>query len=135
MQIEPPSSRDRDLDETLIPLINVVFLMLIFFMLAGRITAPDALSVEPPESRTATPMVAGETTLLIGVDGRMALDGEILAEGALPLPAQILEADAPPLRIKTDAELPVAELQRVLRQLRQAGVARIELLTLPAGNP
>jgi len=132
--VEPRSPRTQDLDETLIPLINVVFLMLIFFMLAGRITAPDALPVAPPESRSAGPGTAGETTLIIGVDGRMALDGKILDGGELPLSAEALAMDAPPLRIKADAGLPVAELQRVLRQLRQAGVARIELLTLPAGD-
>lgn len=135
MRIEAPPARQRDLDDSLIPLINVVFLMLIFFMLAGHISAPDVLPVEPPESRSAVSTEPDVGTLLVGLDGQIALDGEILSSGILSLPSELLVADAPPLRIKTDAALPMASLQRVLQQLRQAGVTQVELLTLPAGEP
>ena len=37
-------------DDALIPLINIVFLMLIFFMVAGQISKSDAAFVSPPES-------------------------------------------------------------------------------------
>ena len=48
MRFEPP--RPRNEDERILPLINVVFLLLIFFMLAGRLSASDPFQVEPPRS-------------------------------------------------------------------------------------
>ncbi|MEL7528591.1 MAG: biopolymer transporter ExbD, partial [Pseudomonadota bacterium] len=38
----------RDPPENTIPLINVVFLMLIFFLFAGSIARDDARKIEPP---------------------------------------------------------------------------------------
>ncbi len=49
MDIVTNTSRaSKELD--LIPLINIVFLILIFFMLTGSITATDPLAVEPVQS-------------------------------------------------------------------------------------
>ncbi|MAZ88646.1 MAG: hypothetical protein CL693_13480 [Cellvibrionaceae bacterium] len=38
-------------DSNMIPLINIVFLMLIFFMVAGKIAARDAADFEPLKPR------------------------------------------------------------------------------------
>jgi biopolymer transport protein ExbD len=40
--------KKNDSDDNLIPLINVVFLMLIFFMVAGQIQKSDAIKLQPP---------------------------------------------------------------------------------------
>ncbi|MCG8693196.1 MAG: biopolymer transporter ExbD, partial [Minwuiales bacterium] len=48
------TSRRSD-DDRILPLINVVFLLLIFFMLAGRLSAGDPFRVDPPASVSADP--------------------------------------------------------------------------------
>lgn len=47
MNIKRGSAPAASNDDHLIPLINVVFLMLIFFMLAGQIRASDGLPFFP----------------------------------------------------------------------------------------
>src|SRR3546814_6397158 len=46
-------SRRFDSEEAILTLINVVFLLLIFFMLAGRMTEPSPFAIAPPVSAEA----------------------------------------------------------------------------------
>ena len=43
--------QERRLDLTVLPMVNVVFLLLVFFMLVGRIGPKEELDVDPPLSQ------------------------------------------------------------------------------------
>ncbi len=75
--------RPRKDEERILPLINIVFLLLIFFMLAGRLAASDPFNVDPAQSSSETPSETPEMLVLVAADGQLALDGEILDEAAL----------------------------------------------------
>lgn len=141
----------RDLEDALIPLINVVFLMLIFFMLAGQIHAPDALPVDPPVSEQGQSEVPGAILVLLDAHGRAALGGEVVADEVLaaridqrlevwrdqtPRTAGRPETAATPpvVTVKADAAVRHARLRRLLDQLRAAGVDRVRLLSQPASG-
>ncbi|MFD2112003.1 ExbD/TolR family protein [Thiorhodococcus fuscus] len=124
-------------DEQLIPLINVIFLMLIFFMLSGRIAPSDPFEIEPPVSTEAPQAQAPEPrqrTLLIGADGARALDGEALDAQRLRERLAAWRQDDPEreLRIKADAGLTARQFQETLVLLRGLGIERITLLATPA---
>lgn len=133
MRFEPP--RPRNEDERVLPLINVVFLLLIFFMLAGRLSASDPFQVEPPRSSAESPTEAQETVVLVAPDGRLALDGQVLDEPALSQAvAERLRSDpATQVRLKADGRADAAEVVRIMELLRDAGVERLKLLTVPEG--
>ncbi|MFP4496432.1 MAG: ExbD/TolR family protein [Halochromatium sp.] len=78
MRFHHPRPRSEQ-ESSLIPLINIVFLLLIFFMVVGTITAPDAFPVDPPVSQQSRAEEADALQLLIDAEGRIALDGEVLA--------------------------------------------------------
>ena len=59
MQFRRPT-RKPDSEERVLPLINVVFLLLIFFMLAGRLSEAELFEVTPPESAGAVPVPPGD---------------------------------------------------------------------------
>ena len=60
---------NRD-EEGVIPLINVVFLMLIFFMMAGQIQKSDPVSIVPPQSiNQAKTERQPDVTIVIGTAG------------------------------------------------------------------
>ena len=61
--------------ETIIALIDVVFFLLVFFMLIGRMDATSPFEVLPATAQTGSDMPAGGATLSIGADGALALDG------------------------------------------------------------
>ena len=54
MRFEPP--RPRNDEERILPLVNVVLLLLIFFMLAGRLAASDPFEIAPPRSASPKPV-------------------------------------------------------------------------------
>ena len=60
--------RKDNSDDQLIPLINIVFLMLIFFMVAGQISEQDAQYIAPPESISETPIDPDAPRVLIDAD-------------------------------------------------------------------
>ena len=134
MHFEPP--RPRSHEERVLPLVNVVFLLLIFFMLAGRLVVTDPFPVEPPRSSSEGSAAARELRVLVGADGRLALNGEEMApELFRARVTQRLDQDpGSRLRLKADGGAEATQVVMVMEWLREAGARRIELLTVPAAR-
>lgn len=126
----PP--RRRSEDDRILPLINVVFLLLIFFMIAGQLSATDPFEVEPPVSASAAEPGEEEIVIHVAADGQLALDGDEVQEAAmLSAVAERMQAARPgPLRLKADGDLPATELVALMERLREAGVENLTLLTV-----
>jgi len=69
----PADERDPDRQDRLIPLINIVFLLLAFMLLAGTFRAADTLSVEPPQAGTSGTIDRQSLVLYLDSSGNMAL--------------------------------------------------------------
>ncbi len=125
----------RDGEANLIPLINIVFLLLIFFMLAGRLAPTELMALEPPRSDSLRS--AQVTTLVVLVDqgGQIRLEGETLDKETLAERIALHLADGPQsVQIKADAGLDAMQLLDLLEQLRAAGAEELDLLTLARGG-
>lgn len=134
MRIEPPRPRNSD-EERILPLINVVFLLLIFFMLAGRMAASDPFEVAPPRSANEGQPQARELVVLVGADGRLALDDQVLNEQALKTAvSERLNEDRARVRLKADGRAEATRVVEVMELLREAGVEKLKLLTVAAGD-
>lgn len=125
-------------DEGLIPLINVIFLILIFFMIAGHMEAAAPFRVDPPDSSTDSEPAAEGLTLLLAADGRVAVRDEILSldtldpwlqQWAETAATTVPDAPLPIVILKADAGVFAEELRSILDSLRQAGFRRVSLLT------
>jgi len=134
MRFEPP--RPKNDEERILPLINVVFLLLIFFMLAGRLTAGDPFEIAPPRSASEGPARAKEPLVMVGADGRLALDGSVLDEATLKAAvAERVSGDVDArVRLKADGRADATQVVAVMELLRQAGVERLRLLTVAEGQ-
>lgn len=125
----PPQKRSQRNEDSILPLINIVFLLLIFFMLAGSVQILPPFDLTPPETAHADREDVTPDLLSIAADGRMAF-------GSSPVQADELLArlggwnPAQPLQVEADAALPVKDLTKILTDLRAAGVAQVRLLTL-----
>ena len=121
-------------DDKLISLINVVFIILVFFMLMGRLVPPDAFEVDPPVSTVTARMESGGIEILVAPDGRIAVDSELVSETSLaPILEQKFEGYVPTgaatIVVKADADTPMRVLQPVLDTLRTLDAERITLAT------
>jgi biopolymer transport protein ExbD len=120
-----------DSEANLIPLINVVFLLLIFFMLAGRLAPTELIALAPPRSDSPQSARAAPLVLLVDRTGQISLDGELLDDTTLTARVAEILADGPPhIQVKADATLEALRLVDLLEQLRAAGAEDIDLLTL-----
>lgn len=114
--------------ENVIPLINVVFLLLIFFMIAGQMAQPEALAVTPPDSSSAHDIAGMDKKLLVDRNGTIMHGDETL------LKEQLASAFAGklhgPLMVKIDKNCVRDCFLPVLAALESAGLKKIRLVTL-----
>lgn len=113
--------------EPTIALINIVFLMLIFFLIAGSIAPP----LDPELNLVSTSELEGREppdALVITAEGRTTYRGEEVTPEAF-LAAFAPGDDAPEIRIVPDRALPTESLLATGRALQAAGAAKLFIVT------
>ncbi|UWQ75383.1 biopolymer transporter ExbD [Leisingera sp. M658] len=115
----------RPRTESIVPMINVVFLLLIFFLMTSRLAQPDPFEVAPPDAAIEADPGAGPV-LYINAEGRMHFDGAEGGEALTRLAA--VSGGTPVLQLRADARLEAKALARLLRQLAAAGFSQAELV-------
>ncbi|HKL69341.1 biopolymer transporter ExbD [Salibaculum sp.] len=115
MQFTAPIRRPRHLsrDGAIVPMINVVFLLLIFFMMTSRIAPAPPVEVSPPEANPQA-LAEGDAMLWITAAGEPAFDG---LRGAAVWPALAALPAEVPLTVAADAALPATRLAAILSRL------------------
>lgn len=134
MLLPKPAARANQLDDNMIPLINIVFLMLIFFMIAGQLTASELITIQPPTSQQQSPIEEHDAVLLVSATSVLALDDALVEANALAdsLQQKIADSKDPQtfkLLVKTDANVMATELTDLLKQVRAAGILKVSLAT------
>ncbi|MGR3780611.1 MAG: ExbD/TolR family protein, partial [Albimonas sp.] len=95
--------------ESVTPMINVVFLLLIFFLMTATIAPPAPFEVEPPQAEAEPASTETPDTLHLAADGRMAF-GEARGEAALAAAAaaNLGAEQGAPLALRADAGMEAA---------------------------
>ncbi|MFT7595636.1 MAG: biopolymer transport protein ExbD [Paracoccaceae bacterium] len=135
MRLTRPA-RDQQ-PETIVALIDVVFFLLIFFMLIGRMDATAPFEVSPPIAQSGTDMPAGGATVSVAVDGSLALDGIEITQKELDMALADMLAENETLRVRVNAHRD-AELRHVLPLVGRAeamGVRDVVLVVTPTPEP
>jgi biopolymer transport protein ExbD len=134
MRLRRPTRRSEP--ENTIPLINVVFLLLIFFMLAGKLGQQDPFPLTPTQSQSERAPTERPVTVYVGQDGRIALGDDVLALDALETAVRARLGDgATVVRLKSDEAAEANRVIAAMDALRRAGVKRVTLLTtVPDGS-
>lgn len=113
--------------EPIVPMINVVFLLLVFFLMTAQITPPDPFEVTAPTGAGAD-AVTGDTPLFVGAEGQMAYAD---ARGQDVFAALAARPRGAPLPVRIDAAAPAVVLARLTPQLASLGIDRIALEVSP----
>ncbi|OIQ33097.1 MAG: biopolymer transporter ExbD [Alphaproteobacteria bacterium MedPE-SWcel] len=99
--------------EPITALIDVVFFLLVFFMLIGRMDATAPFEVSPPVAQTGQDLPAGGVTLSVSDRGNLALDGTLLSRDALNTKLRAKHTENSGIRLRINAHQK-AELRIVL---------------------
>ena len=122
----------RDEDEGILPLINVVFLLLIFFIIVGSFSQVDPFTIEPIVSDATEALEETPLVIHMGAEGQLAIGEHNISMEQLPEELQAIVGDTVPetMWIKAHGAADATRLVLLMEQLRSAGVKRLHLLTI-----
>ncbi|WP_227362524.1 ExbD/TolR family protein [Sedimentitalea arenosa] len=129
MSLDFGTTGRRPRGESIVPMINVVFLLLIFFLMTSTLAPPDPFAVQPPVAPVGENGVAGPVLYLSGA-GEIAFR-ELRGDDAIAaLASEITDADAAP-QVRADATVRASDLARLLKTLAGAGLGEVALVVAP----
>ncbi|SHG98550.1 ExbD/TolR family protein [Marivita hallyeonensis] len=118
-----PQAR-RSTREPVVPMINIVFLLLIFFLMTAQIAPPVPFDVSLPSAEGEEE--TGTSNLFISAEGLIAFD-TLRGEAALAESVRVAGTDV--VRLNVDASQTAATLAQVLAQLAALGATGVEIVT------
>jgi biopolymer transport protein ExbD len=127
----------RQPPETITSLIDVVFFLLVFFMLIGRMDATAPFDVTPPTAGTGADMPSGGVTLSVSATGQLALDGVLVPRtdiaGAL---TPTLQADPDTLvRVNAHRDTELRHVLPLVGEIEALGARDVVLVVTPETAP
>lgn len=138
MRLSDPAPRTKP--EPLLPMIDVVFFLVVFFMIVSRFTNAEPFAVARPAS-DAQEVAVGDLALFLAADGHLGFAGASgLSDGEAALAALAQARTAycaaqdckspPPLLLHADAAAPGAVLAQLLPKLAAMGFGELRLITV-----
>ncbi len=114
----------RDPGESIVPMINVAFLLLIFFLMAAVIAPPDPVQVTLPESvgETSNPTET-EIVLLVNSQGQL-----IAQDGSAP---DLTALSGTVVTLRADAGMDAGRIAAILGDLSALGVVELRFAVAP----
>lgn len=132
IRLQKPAARQATLDDRMVPLINVIFLLLLYFLLAGSLTELIDDELQPPFSAQIDPLLEREGEWQLSAEGQLTLpSGNALAPDSLEAAiAQGLVAVPTVLRLQADHRVRADILLTVIEQARAAGATTLSLVAI-----
>lgn len=122
--------RKRAKGDPVVSLINIVFLILIFFMIAGTLAKPMRGDIQFVETH-GLECCSDQDGLFVSQDGQITYRGEVITSVSQFLAER--SDDKTSIRIIPDRDLPAIELLTIIGELKEAGAEQIIVLTEDQG--
>lgn len=117
--------------ENILPMVNVVFLLLIFFMVAGAYSTPEMFEVSSPNSTSSLQTDQIVTTIVVDQSGRIAIGETELTHETL-IDFIRLNINTHPdrvIQLKADAKVEALEIVKLIELLSETELNTVHLLT------
>jgi len=116
----------------LTPLIDIVFLLLVFFMLTAHFVEDEAITIALPEAQSSTELKQDEVVqVLVDAQGRAYINGEEIAitELEMRLRIELQDRDNKWVTLRGDQGTDLAKAVAVLDAARRAGADAVDIVT------
>ncbi|MBO78355.1 MAG: hypothetical protein CMQ22_02165 [Gammaproteobacteria bacterium] len=121
----------------LTPLLDVIFLLLIFFMVSTSFVVNREILIQLPESSSANiESTDHQLTMGIDADGNFSLDGVTFGESKVAALAEVLKGklgsglgEKPAIRLDVDKATDYRFVIKAMDACRQAGISDVRLNT------
>jgi biopolymer transport protein ExbD len=111
---------------TLAPMIDVVFLLLIFFMVSTTFVVRPGLDLQLPTAQSQTDVSAEKWVISISPDGTYYLNRETVTLDKL---SERLMASPKPVTVRADRTVPHGLVVNVLDTVQQSGIDSVSVST------
>jgi len=142
MKYRGHSLRQYDNDEAeinLTPLIDIVFILLIFFLVTTTFVRDAGVDIQRPSAASAEPAPAAALIVAIRADGELWMERQPVDIRNLRVAIERLRGEKPDIAVivQADRDANVGGLVRVMDQIRQAGIDDISVAAdnNPASTP
>ena len=124
--------RDEDSDINLTPMLDVVFIMLIFFIVTATFIKQPGTDVTRPEAETDRQKPTVSVLVAINAAGEIWIDKKKVDAVAVSAMIERLHAENPKggLVIQADREAKYEKVKAVLDATRSAGLTEVAIATL-----
>lgn len=133
--LQPEGRKPAHLEGNILPVINMTFLLLLFFIVVGTFSESLNQNISPPHSLSEALGEATAVELELTREGQLLWQDEVTT---VPAWADGLRAEGMALpqkvRLRADADTPAAQFIPVLEDLKFLRVARVSLVTVNDGN-
>lgn len=116
----------------LTPLIDVVFLLLVFFMLTSHFVREETIAIELPQADSGAPLDNQELVeVVLDAEGRILMHDHFIERDALELTLrqQLRVRKEPVVRIRGDQKAQLGLAVGVLDAARKAGAEAVDIVT------
>ncbi len=129
MEINRSKRMTREI--SMIPLINLVFLLLIFFLVAGTIEKFEIIPVDVPVADSGKVLDQGHIVIVIGQYNEILLNDELVSIEELEEQVTKLLANNPRkiVSLKADSRLEASKMVAIMDLLRVAGGTNLSIVT------
>ncbi len=131
MQVEFERRMRKPRPITVISLIDVMFVLLLFFMIAGHLEKVALLPVELPKADSGQLLGEGPIEVVLGKHDEIIINDELLSQAQLlaELKRQLAVNPNRIITIKADAGLEANKLVAFMEAVRAAGGINLSLVT------
>jgi biopolymer transport protein ExbD len=112
------------------PLIDMVFILLIFFIVSTTFVEETGVTVDKPHAASAMDLEKNSILLAITAQGKVVYGGrEIGVTGVRPTVRRLLQKEKMPVIIQSDKTVPTALLVQVIDESKLAGAEAVSIST------
>lgn len=117
----------------LTPILDCVFILLIFFIVTTTFVEESGVEVDKPQAASAVRLEKTSIIIAITNKGEIVYGGkEIGISGVQPLVKRMLQKEDVPVIIQADAKAESGLLVRVIDEAKLAGAVKVSVATLAA---
>ncbi len=119
------------LQAPLTSLIDIVFLLLIYFLLTTNFMVDEGIQVKLPQANATSPQTEKEITIHVDSTGKVFLDNRAVSLNELfsIIKGRLGEKNGRPVVIKADKSVILDKAVRVMDMVKAAGAERLVLAT------
>lgn len=115
----------------IIPLVDVAFFLLIFFMVAGTIEQFDIIDIEPPKAMSGELLDEGHVIVLLGTHDEIVLDDTLVTPEELSkmLTEELRLHPDKVITLKADGRIKAVKMIEIMDRIKAAGGRQLTLAT------